>query len=612
MASMRAKTAQEYHSDTTRLTAGLFWAPPPRMTILPAVFLSLISGALVAAPDMDWRAVTYATVLFGLPTLLAAILTKPLANVLGGKTYIRRTALLALASLGFAAVTVAATRGVELLYSLVKGNAIGTRYISPLRLCILAWGVPLWLRHMAMLSTSHHKNARSLPSSSAQTVAAYVFAFAILPFAIGDAALAVLVPVFFLGSAMLFAEIANRPMRKSFGYDGLWLMRQFLDHMTERDEASRQEVEGFFETISMPSQVHVGAIAFGTASGTKAVIVVPSAHPGPLGTLGGSDLPRKLSEQLADVSPAIMAPKGPSTHDQNIATLAESRKIGDKVKELLRSAKMTDGGSKSATATVGKATALAQFFGDSVLVVCSLAPNPTDDIDSPTGHAARQEAKAAGAAEAVFIDAHNCMEVGSGLTHFGTRASHDIIEASRKAVTAAKTLGVRGMKVGFAFRPYTANPDDGLGPMGVQVLVVEADGQKTAYILFDGNNMASGLRERVMETVLGIVDVAEVLTSDDHSVNMTMGGFNPVGMKMDHSGLVSLARELTEAAVKDLAPAKSSFVTGHIDDLRIFGPESSARLSTGVNLTYTVLIPAFVLSISMALAFSLLAMFLIP
>src|SRR4030067_1589043 len=107
MASMRAKTAQEYHSAAKGATAGLFWAPPPRMTILPALFLSLISGALVASPDMDWRVVTYAVVLFGLPTLLAAILTKPLANVLGGKTYIRRTAHLALASLGVGALTAA-------------------------------------------------------------------------------------------------------------------------------------------------------------------------------------------------------------------------------------------------------------------------------------------------------------------------------------------------------------------------------------------------------------------------------------------------------------------------------------------------------------------------
>jgi putative membrane protein len=160
--------------------------------------------------------------------------------------------------------------------------------------------------------------------------------------------------------------------------------------------------------------------------------------------------------------------------------------------------------------------------------------------------------------------------------------------------------------------PYTGNPDDGLGPLGIQVLVVEAGGQKTAYILFDSNNMVCGLREEIIGAVKGMVDVAEVLTSDDHSVNMTMGGFNPAGMKMERARLVGNAKELTELAVRDLSFSQSAAATGHIDDLRIFGPESSARLTTGINLTVAILKPALALSVSLAVALSLLALFLIP
>ncbi len=49
MASVRAKTPQEYHSDTTRVTSRLFWAPSPRMTIVPAIILSIVGGVLVAS-----------------------------------------------------------------------------------------------------------------------------------------------------------------------------------------------------------------------------------------------------------------------------------------------------------------------------------------------------------------------------------------------------------------------------------------------------------------------------------------------------------------------------------------------------------------------------------
>ena len=609
MASAKPKTAQEYHSETTKVTSRLFWAPPPRMTVIPGVVLSIVGGFLVA-PRIDWWIAAYATCLFAVPTLLAALLTKPLAEYLGGKTYFRRSALLALTGLVVAVAVTALSRGIEAIVGIAIPS--DSSWLSPQRLTILAWGVPLWLRHLVMLATSESRTSRSLPASAIQTLVAYLMTPLVLPFTVGDAVFAALVFIFFLGSSMLFAELANRPMRRSFGYDGLWLMTQFLDHMTERGTASQDKVEGFFQSISMPSQVHVGAIAFASASRMKALIVVPSAHPGPLGTLGGSDLPRKLAHYLFELSPAVMVPKGPCTHDQNIATLGECRRIGDKARELMEAAKSVHGGTKSAKATVGRSTAMAQFFGDTAFIVCSLAPNPTDDIDTATGHAARQEAKAAGAADAIFVDAHNCMEIGSGLTHFGSRASHDIIAASRKAVESVKDLRLDTIGVGYASMPYPGSPDDGLGPLGIQVLVVEAGGQKTAYILFDANNMVTGLREEIMDSVKGLVDIAEVLTSDDHAVNMTMGGFNPVGMKMERARLVGNAKELTELAVRDISFSQSAAATGHIDDLRIFGPESSARLTTSINLTVAILKPALALSISLAVALALLALFLIP
>jgi predicted neutral ceramidase superfamily lipid hydrolase len=48
-----------------------------------------------------------------------------------------------------------------------------------------------------------------------------------------------------------------------------------------------------------------------------------------------------------------------------------------------------------------------------------------------------------------------------------------------------------------------------------------------------------------------------------------------------------------------------------VDDLYIFGPESSARLTTSVNSTVAVLRPAFVATFLLALAASVLSLFLI-
>ncbi len=612
MAVSRPKSAQEYHSDTTRLTSRMFWAPHPARTIVYSALLSLIGGLLISLPSIDIQILTYSVLLFFVPSLLTATLSQPLANSLGGKTYMRRTSLLALTGLVIAISMVALIRGVEVLYLLFTNGQNGNQPLSQFRMIALCWGPTLWVSLLVMMSTSDSRILRSLPSSSVQTISSYLLALVIFPFTSWDLVFAFLIFVIFLSSSILFAEIANRPMRKSFGYDGLWLMGKLLEHLTARGPAARGSVEGFFKAISTPAQVHLGVVAFGSPPKFKALIITPSAHPGPLGALGGSDLPIKLSNQLSDISAEVLTPKGPNTHDQNIATTEECTIVGNNVRRLLQDCTTSKGGSKLATANAGRATATAQFFGNGVLIATSLAPNPTDDIDSATGHATRQEAKSAGAGDAIFVDAHNCMEVGSGLTHFGSRASHDVIEASRLAVQAAMSQRVGTIRVGVASKRYPGNPDNGLGPMGTQVLVVEAGNQKAAYILFDGNNMVCGLRENIIQAVRGIVDVAEVLTSDDHAVNMTMGGFNPVGMKMDHSEIVSTVRDLTQSAVEDLSPENSVFATDYIDDLRIFGPESSARLTTTVNLTIAVLRPALVMTLTLATVLSLLALILVP
>ena len=44
--------------------------------------------------------------------------------------------------------------------------------------------------------------------------------------------------------------------------------------------------------------------------------------------------------------------------------------------------------------------------------------------------------------------------------------------------------------------PYSR--EQGFGDLGVQVLVVEVDGQRTAYVPIDGNNMAEGVRDTLL------------------------------------------------------------------------------------------------------------------
>ncbi len=101
--------------------------------------------------------------------------------------------------------------------------------------------------------------------------------------------------------------------------------------------------------------------------------------------------------------------------------------------------------------------------------------------------------------------------------------------------------------------------------------------------------MVIGLREEILAAVLGIVDEAEVLTTDNHAVNATIGGFNPVGLRMDKMQIVADVKDVVTKAVEDLESVSVGFNTGLVRDINVFGHENVARLSSILNSTMAVL-----------------------
>ena len=102
-----------------------------------------------------------------------------------------------------------------------------------------------------------------------------------------------------------------------------------------------------------------------------------------------------------------------------------------------------------------------------------------------------------------------------------------------------------------------------------------------------------------------------MLTTDNHSVNVTLGGFNPVGLGVEHRVLVDATEAAVKEAIADLEPAEAGIASSHVDDLRVMGPESLTRLTTSVNATIAVLRPAFVATFLLALTASVLSLFLL-
>jgi predicted neutral ceramidase superfamily lipid hydrolase len=109
-----------------------------------------------------------------------------------------------------------------------------------------------------------------------------------------------------------------------------------------------------------------------------------------------------------------------------------------------------------------------------------------------------------------------------------------------------------------------------------------------------------GLREKILKAVGGMVDEAEVLTTDNHAVNATIGGFNPVGLRMDGNSLVKDARDLVKKSIEDLENVEVGMATGVVKNVSVFGHENVARLSSTINSTMSILRITTILSLLFA------------
>ncbi len=604
---LRPKTVAESHAETTRMARRLFVSPPAQRMVLPILVFSLMESFLLIYPALDGWRVVWGAVAIAVPAYVAAYATVPLAERLGGRMNFRRSFLLVFVSLITVGAIELAVVAALTLYSVLGTTTYAFRID---RAVVLGYGAVLWIRAVILTATSNSKYVRTLPAASLHPVLGYIGLAVFVHLGVWDIVLALAVYALFFLSAVAYTEIAKRPLLRSFGADGLKLLRSTLDQYGEQEESGIAELESFFDSISVRARVRVAGLAFRTAKGIKAILLAPAVHPGPMGFVSGSDLPSKIARGLTDLTPNVLVAHGPTTHDENPATSAEVKKVPEAVREMVAAAAFGSKVGSARRVTYARASALAQAFGDVVMIVASFAPNPTDDIDSATGHAAVQEARLVGAQDAIFVDAHNCHEPGVGLTLFGSERSHAIIEAAKAATQAALKAPKDRARVGYAARRGFATPDQGIGARGIEALVVETGGVRTAYVLFDGNNMVPGIRDEIRLRLAGLVQESEAMTSDNHSVNLSMDGFNAVGAALDQQTILAQAEGAVREAMANLEEAEVAAFASEIANFRIFGPQSASRLTTSINSTMAVLRPALYVTLSGAIALGALVIVL--
>jgi putative membrane protein len=355
------------------------------------------------------------------------------------------------------------------------------------------------------------------------------------------------------------------------------LFKAFLANWTED---LIHPLEAFFEKLGNDQDIKVSLLTFRAGKKIKAVVVVPALHPGPFKNLGSSLLPSLIQTTLENrFNCVVSVPHGLVGHELDLSSQFQNQRV---VKNLLNFVDFPSSHSKATPlvrSAKDNAKASCQIFGNCALVTLTTAPKTMEDLPQELNSFIVGEAEKRGIS-ALAIDAHNSMDGPFDLSSAVTPLSEASVDCLEKALNLSRS----SFKVGAAtVVPQEFTLQDGMGPGGISVIVTEVGEQKASYVTIDGNNMVSGLREKILSELkeLGIVG-GEVLTTDTHSVCgmvRSRRGYNLVGEAVDHSKLISYIREAAKRALDDMEPSEVSWRTETIPNLRVVGEQQISEIT---------------------------------
>jgi putative membrane protein len=371
-----------------------------------------------------------------------------------------------------------------------------------------------------------------------------------------------------------FVAVLESPLRRNLGIGGLELLSLAIANITEGSKA----MEKLFEDMGEPIDTLIGIISFKNDDGIKALFLTPCIHPGPIGNIGGGNMPTILANKF---DPFTMVSHGPSTHDFNPVSTKELNKVEKTIRNAIDNMDYDNSASKFYRVQNGDAKIGLQFFSHDLLMLATFAPRGFDDMDFGIGLALANLAKSKTDAQNVMVvDCHNSFKE-EGRILPGNKEVFELMGAVEKIESIDME---KGIKMGCAVDPLDKiSKEDGIGQSGIKVMVVEVGGQKTAYILLDSNNMVTGFREEIIEEVqkLGL-DCVEVMTTDTHFVNTLSGGHNPVGRKKRNE-IIDYIINCTKKAWNDLEDVSVASKVCNIEDLKTMGPTTATELVTTIS-----------------------------
>ena len=628
-------TSQSNLSDLSRY---VFKSPNWQISVFFSLALAAVVGAS-AFQSMEGGTTIFSSIIdnmilgvffIGVPTLLASFFTPPIDRMLGGKITYNRSSLLALVCEIIVVVCLLFAKVVDLLFNIE----------SIVYVVLIASLAIIFAFRLAIVMAISHKNPfiASIPASIQTVTAAAIYAVAqsqvvkngvgpnllISPgsgklyfqsYAMGPKnSITEIISVGIQGELLLLVGmsiiyalgvwglivIIDRPWRKTLGVSGFDFIRGFIDYIAEDSRG----LEDFFESIGESAVVPVTVMSYADLRGKqKACFSLPMLHPGPMGTIGGGNLPESLAR---DTEGMAFTPHATAGHDFNLTTAREVDSIISVVKRAIEDVELYENATRSVRSRVGEAEIVGQMFGDSAMLIVTYSPGCADDIDYAVGLSAMAEARGQGLRNVMLIDAHNCNNGTRGgvIGHVtpGSQRSFDLFEAAKDVSKKLVQEDQNSFELGVAWDKTKWGLEEGMGPLGIRVAVIKVGDQETAYVQIDGNNMDPGLRDRIVEEN-ELVDEIEIITTDTHIVN-TIDAVNQVGQRIPHNELIGKIQELIKEAKEDcesvvagMSSRKTTVTVFGNDMTETLASHANAMISMGGALTAAMIIATISISI---------------
>jgi putative membrane protein len=451
-----------------------------------------------------------------------------------------------------------------------------------MRLSLLGFSATLILRFVVFYAASSKTNKRLFAASLLQPFLSLV-PFLVLWIGIGYPVtvnmLAFLFSSVIIGFAASFSFLflLNQMGKQAVGLQSVTLFRAFMLNWVSNLNAPFEEL---LEKLGEEQEVEVSMMKFGSSE-AKTIVVVPSVHPGPFKNIGSSLLPAMLKADLEEKFDCVACvPHGLFGHEYDLASQLQNKKIISEVEACLRGLEAQDrNASPFVKVNNGLATGCCQVFGQSAFISFTLAPKTIEDLPEELDRFVREEVETRGLRLCAIVNAHNSIN--------GTAEMQDSLaslkDVASKCLDKALSLEQSPLGVGAAsVLPKEFSLEDGMGSGGITVVVVRSGQQKAAYVVIDGNNMVSGLRERILSSLLSIgIDEGEIFTTDTHAVSaliLSEHGYHPVGEAIENERLISYIQEATRLALARLESVGVSCSSITVPNVKVIGAKQLEAL----------------------------------